>query len=474
MGKKSSRKNGVGKAPGSITLREESGVKKKQTHVNAKSMLKLEHIKDIATWASGEGSIPSLGAFFGQRLAVSAESLGVPPDPSLFTCQRPSFRQGIYMNTMEDTFPSGNVTPVNPISRSSTPASALIEVSIILVKLCESILQAGYNCTARMEKNKRKARKKRKTSGIPPKNSVVYECHFCSHRNLKRGTPRGYMKSLYPAKPKTLTVDLAKSATRKAKVDPTESAMQRSEHLGTLVACIDKAKVDPTESAMHKSEHLDTSVASTDKARVDPTESAMQKSEHLDTSVASIDKTRVDTTKSTTQKSEQFDALGGSTTDVIVASELVGDDPMAGPATPLSTVTVTSLLDSKKRKRNRKGSKKKAEPQDGSSMTDAEKTVSTSSKRKKKSWTSLKEIAETPPFLGVFKPGVRSSYWHALTKFESRTAGHGFTGRGIHACFHQLHLSALMSLIYPLIKRKIKASAIFSECNFNFQAAMHG
>ncbi|WMV43894.1 hypothetical protein MTR67_037279, partial [Solanum verrucosum] len=269
MGKKSSRKNGVGKAPGSITLREESGVKKKQTHVNAKSMLKLEHIKDIATWASGESSIPSLGAFFWQRLAVSAESLGVPPDPSLFTCQR-----------------------------------------------CESVLQAGYNCTTRIEKNKRKARKKRKTFGIPPKNSVVYECHFCSHRNLKRGTPRGYMKSLYPAKPKTLTVDPAKSATRKAKIDPTESAMQRSEHLGT-------------------------------------------------------------------------------TTDVIVSSELVGDDPMAGPATPLSTVTITSLLDSKKRKRNRTGSKKKVEPQDGSSMTDAEKTVPTSSKRKKKSWTSLKEIAES-------------------------------------------------------------------------------
>ncbi|XP_015170306.1 uncharacterized protein [Solanum tuberosum] len=347
MGKKSSRKNGVGKALGSITLREESGVKKKQTHVNAKSMLKLEHIKDIATWASGEGSIPSLGAFFGQRLAVAAESLGVPPDPSLFTCQR-----------------------------------------------CESILQAGYNCTTRIEKNKRKARKKLKTSGIPPKNSVVYECHFCSHRNLKRGTPRGYMKSLNPAKPKTLTVDPAKSATRKAKVDPTESAMQRSEHLGTLVASIDKAKVDPTESIMHKSEHLDTSVASTDKASVDPTKSAKQKSEHLDTSVASIDKARVDTTESATQKSEQFDALGGSTTDVIVSSELVGEDAMAGPATPLSTVTVTSLLDSKKRKRNRTGSKKK-EPQDGSSMTDAEKTVSTSSKRKKTSWTSLKEIAES-------------------------------------------------------------------------------
>lgn len=91
MGKKSSRKNGVGKAPGSITLREELGGKKKQSHVNGKSMLKLEHIKNLATWASGEGSIPSLGAFFGQKLATSAESLGVPSDPSLFTCQRFEF-----------------------------------------------------------------------------------------------------------------------------------------------------------------------------------------------------------------------------------------------------------------------------------------------------------------------------------------------------------------------------------------------
>lgn len=316
MGKKSSRKKGVGTAPGSITLRQElGGNKKKQSHhVNAKSMLKLEHIKNLATWVSEEASIHSLGAFFGQRLAASAEFLGVPPDPSLFTCQR-----------------------------------------------CESILQAGYNCTARIEKNKRKARKKRKTSSIPLKNCVVYECHFCSHRNLKRGTPRGYMKDLYPPKQTTSRVDPAKSATRK------------SEQLDTLVASVVKAKVDPTESAMRKSEHLDTLVASIDKARVDTTESA-------------------------TQKSEQFDASGGSIdkdnkTDVIVSSEIVGDDPMSGPATPLSTVAVTSLLDSKRRKRNRTGSKKKVEPQDGSSMTDAEKTVA--SKRKKKSWTSLKEIAES-------------------------------------------------------------------------------
>ncbi|XP_059276199.1 uncharacterized protein LOC132030538 isoform X1 [Lycium ferocissimum] len=317
MGKKSSssRKKGVG---GSITLRQELGGigKKKQTHVNPKSMLKLEHIKNLATWASGEASIPSLAAFFGQRLAASTELLGVPPDPSLFTCQR-----------------------------------------------CESILQAGYSCTARIEKNKRKARKKRKTSGIPPKNCVVYECHFCSDQNLKRGTPRGYVKTLFPAKPKTSRVDPAKSATRK------------SEQLDTLGASIDKARVNPTESAMRKCEQLDPLVANIGKVEVGPTESAVQKSEQFEASVSSTDK--------------------DNKTDVVVSSEIVGDDPMASPATPLPTVPVTSLLDSKRKKRYRTGSKKKVEPQDGSSRTDAEKIVATSSKRKKKSWTSLKEIAES-------------------------------------------------------------------------------
>ncbi|KAM3356099.1 hypothetical protein P3S68_022813 [Capsicum galapagoense] len=87
MGKKSSRKKGGGTTLVSITLREELGGKKKQTYVNVKLMLKLEHIKNLATYASGESSIPSLDAFFGQRLAASAESSGVPPDPLLFTCQ---------------------------------------------------------------------------------------------------------------------------------------------------------------------------------------------------------------------------------------------------------------------------------------------------------------------------------------------------------------------------------------------------
>ncbi|KAF3635106.1 hypothetical protein FXO38_24798 [Capsicum annuum] len=81
---------------------------------------------------------------------------------------------------------------------------------------------------------------------------------------------------------------------------------------------------------------------------------------------------------------------GGNTnkdnkTDVIVSSEIVLDDPSTSPTTPVSTVAITSLLDSKKRKRNRTGSKMKVELQDGSSITDVEKIVATSSKRKNKS-----------------------------------------------------------------------------------------
>lgn len=90
MGKKEpkARAGGSGGVTlGSITPRQKQKGNK-QNHVNAKLMMKLEHIQNLAVWASGEASIPSLGAFFGQRFAASSEALGLPPDPSLLSCQR--------------------------------------------------------------------------------------------------------------------------------------------------------------------------------------------------------------------------------------------------------------------------------------------------------------------------------------------------------------------------------------------------
>lgn len=66
--------------------------------------------------------------------------------------------------------------------------------------------------------------------------------------------------------------------------------------------------------------------------------------------------------------------------------------PMHAPATPATTGI--TLLDSKKRKRNRPGAKKAAESGSSLIVVDAGNSTGTSNKRKRKSWTSLKEIAE--------------------------------------------------------------------------------
>ncbi|KAL2238221.1 UNVERIFIED_CONTAM: hypothetical protein Sindi_1013800, partial [Sesamum indicum] len=86
-GKKKGPNAGAGSQPRvSMTLREES-TGKKQGSVNFKSMCKLDHMKNLAVWAAAEASIPSLGAFFGERLAAASEALGIRSDPSLFVCE---------------------------------------------------------------------------------------------------------------------------------------------------------------------------------------------------------------------------------------------------------------------------------------------------------------------------------------------------------------------------------------------------
>lgn len=72
------------------TMREEKCGRKqiKGGSSNIKATLKLQHLQNLAVWASEEAAVPSLGAFFGQRLAASQEAIGVSPDSSLFSCQR--------------------------------------------------------------------------------------------------------------------------------------------------------------------------------------------------------------------------------------------------------------------------------------------------------------------------------------------------------------------------------------------------
>ncbi|KAL6986251.1 hypothetical protein U1Q18_019619 [Sarracenia purpurea var. burkii] len=270
MGKKGSNKKEPilnSGSESSITMREEFRGKR-QTSVNAMYMLKLEHIRNLAMWAGGEASILSLGAFFGHRLASLGEALGLSPDSSVFPCQR-----------------------------------------------CESILQPGYNCTVRIEKNTAKVRRRRKRSNISTQNNIVYKCHFCSHRNLKRGTPRGHLK-----------VRVAPKAKPSLKLEPSQSTVLKS--------------VNSDEGAMGNVE------------------------------VKTVD-------------------------EVASPAMTTNDHPVMESSSTPSVRTGTTLLDAKRRKRNKSGSKKISESESSSAIRDAERSGSTSHKRKRKSWTSLKEIAES-------------------------------------------------------------------------------
>lgn len=178
----------------------------------------------------------------------------------------------------------------------------------MLFNRCESILQPGHNCTVRIEKNKSKVQRRHKKPHLTTQNNVVYKCHFCSHRNLMRGTSKGYVKEICPPKPKpALKLKIAEPAVKK--------------HLSLEKATeIPSNKVDFVDLPPLAGRNLETSF----------------------------------------------------------------------PATPLQT-PILSLLDSKRKKRNR-STKKVAESE---TTIEADNSIHISSKRRKKSWTSLKEIAES-------------------------------------------------------------------------------
>ncbi|KAK9943608.1 hypothetical protein M0R45_009211 [Rubus argutus] len=259
-------KRGGAKRASNTTLREDKK-QRKGGSINPKSALKLEHLQRLASWTSGEASIPSLGAFFGNMLASTQECLDVPPDPSLFSCQR-----------------------------------------------CETILQPGFNCTIRIEKNTANARRRSKkpTNFTFTRNNVMYTCHFCSHRDVKRGTSRGHMKGICPPKTKTSSnLKAAKSISQKF-VTPKKSTAG--------------------EDKVSKSNEITSSA---------------------------------------------------------IAEEIPSGD---SPATPMVQPIIT-LLDSKRKMRNKSASKKRSEPENSPAPVDAENSVSTTNKRRPKSWTSLKELA---------------------------------------------------------------------------------
>ncbi|KNA21902.1 hypothetical protein SOVF_038900 isoform A [Spinacia oleracea] len=214
---------------------------------------------------------------------------------------------------------------------SSSSSSISASASYSATSRCETILQPGLNCTIRIEKNRAKNHRRSKTK-TPTQNNVVYTCQFCLHRNLKRGTPKGYMRELTPSKPKSSNPKpVKKSNFSNVKTD------KPSEENNSTVK---------TEKENEKN----FSNVETDKANEAPS------------------------------PSPAITNICSSVTD--------------NPTSSLAESGV-KLLDSKRRKRKKPGLKASTEENQVSSAPAVIEKDSGASKRRKKSWTTLKDIAES-------------------------------------------------------------------------------
>ncbi|CAN1843485.1 hypothetical protein LINPERHAP1_LOCUS37166 [Linum perenne] len=266
---------------------------------NSRAMLKLDHLQRLAEWAGGEASIPSLGAFLGRQFATAGENLGVPADPLLIPCQR-----------------------------------------------CETILQPGFNCTIRIEKNRSKAKrkgKKSKPSHTQPQNNVVYTCHFCSFRNQKRGTPKGHLKDISPPEPKP------------------------------------KPKPCPAKPVAFSEPITPHKEATTSRKK--------------DTETTKLDDVAMPAIPEDTETMR----LGDVAMPAIPEEETPAEN---SPKTPIDrSAAAIPLLEALRRKRNRSKTKRKPEDLESaasaSAALDDAKTSVGGSRKKRKSWTSLKEIAKS-------------------------------------------------------------------------------
>ncbi|KAI3934178.1 hypothetical protein MKW92_043170 [Papaver armeniacum] len=232
-----------------------------------------------------------------------------------------------------------------------------VDSSLFLCQRCESILQPGSNCTVRIERNGKK-KIQRKNASVPSQNTVVYTCNFCSHRNLKRGTSKNHMKEIIPARLKQVECDekqlnLVKSRAGGSKVDLNVEAI-----------------VCPDTVAGFKEEVIDQ---------------IRSKSENVIESNKEIGKTAGELVPIPIVELE----AKVPEMNYLVCKDVASEN---SSTTPLNRVPML-LLDAKQRKRNKSNNKQVATVSDSKTM-DVEKVSGSSNKRRRKSWSSLKELAE--------------------------------------------------------------------------------
>ncbi|CAM0947231.1 unnamed protein product [Alopecurus aequalis] len=338
-----------------VSLREETSGK---TQADAASLLRVQHLQRLAAWASREAAVGPIGALLGHRHATHAEAAGIPVDASTFLCQR-----------------------------------------------CESVLQPGFNCTIRIKKNKKKAKRcKKSNSG---QNSVVFTCHFCGDQNLIRGSGKGIVKGLL-------------SSRKPASMDIT-SIMLKGESMNMATVATKKGiEHYLTAGSQLESYRLKTSTLEKDKHGNGPTSNLPEDSkiekgavfpmmDHGQLAAATVqeDIPRKIEVESTTHDKcmdetrlvfditspEEF--LVGSNFVTPQKNKLAKVTAHKGSAEPLKTSTLknngqscVSVTSMDPRSCSKSASHTKSAPNDSTQP------AGSSRKRARKGWTTLKQIAE--------------------------------------------------------------------------------
>lgn len=291
-----------------------------------------------------------------------------------------------------------------------------------LICRCETILQRDINCTVRARKNKAKAQEALSTKpSTPAPNYIVYRCHFCSHGNVKKENPRKRTTETCP-----FNMEMTKTSTL-AELDPVgaEKVVEvrneaNSRHelalpqmppvsrkiptTGGLASHISASESDSLESAgaekvvggrvevntLHN--QLTTNCTATPEVRIQNA-----KEPCLPETKMTPNQTFLESSYSKPVGLEEInvnDSKDGE--NEIDKSEVPPTPPVSAeidnadmPARPRLT-----LLDTNKRKRKKPTAKKPVGCENGSGAPEEEKSIGKSSRRKRKSWTTLKEIAD--------------------------------------------------------------------------------
>ncbi|VAI69290.1 unnamed protein product [Triticum turgidum subsp. durum] len=326
-----------------VSLREETSGK---TQADPPSLLRVQHLQRLGAWASGEVGVGSIGALLGRRLATNAEAAGIPIGASTFLCQR-----------------------------------------------CESILQPGFNCTIRIKNNKRNGKRRKKSN--PGQNSVVYACHFCGDENLIRGSGKGIVKGLLSSRKPVSTsimlkgVNMPTVITTKKGIEHSVTAASQLESSRLKTSTIEKDKQGnvpksnlPGESKMEKkggvSSMVDCGLLG-DKCMNGIEPAASKNTTTCEPDVTSQAEFLVGSNFVTPRKSKLVD----------VTAPIASEEPLKTKSTLNSKGQNCGSVAGKT-----PGSYSKSASNTKSAPGDSSQPAGSSRKRKRKGWTTLKQIAE--------------------------------------------------------------------------------